>query len=241
MSVTSYIFGRKYGYPDLISGLIHAWKFEETSGTTGFDSIGSSNITHVNGVLVNQTGKVDKCVSYDGTNDYSYALVSTSYPFSYKLWYNTSNASAGRIIVGGADRASNSSSSFYKGIEIAQSANRVVVRFGDGLGGGIANRRDYITDSVCLVNGWNCLFINVISFGVVEIYVDGVLYQNSYSSGTATSVNLTNFYNRIFCNTPSIGVVYSGSIDEFFIYNTTKTATQIQQIYNLENAGISIL
>ena len=241
MSITSYIFGRKYGYPGLISGLIHAWKFEETTGTTAFDSIGSANITHVNGVLLNQTGKVDKCVSYDGINDYSHALVSTSYPFSYKLWYNTSDASVTKIIVGGADKASNSTASFYKGIEIAQITNKVLVRFGNGLGNGATNRRDYITNSVCLANGWNFIFINVISFGVVEIYVDGVLYPNSYSSGTASFANLTNFYNRLFCNTPSIGVVYSGSKDEFFIYNTTKTATQIQQIYNLENAGTSIL
>lgn len=240
MIAKNYIFGRKYG-ANLLEGLIHAWKFEETGGTTAFDSMGASDFTHVNGVLVNQPGKVDKCVSYDGINNYSHALVSVSYPFSYKLWYNTTNASAVKIIIGGADRESNSSVSIYKGIEIVQNANKLVVRFGNGLGPGQSNRRDYITNSNCLNNGWNFIFINVISFGVVEIYVDGVLYPNSYSSGTATTVNLTNFYNRILCNTSDAGAVFSGSIDEFFIYNTTKTATDIQQIYDLENAGISIL
>ena len=54
----------------LKTGLISCWEFDETSGTTAYDSHGSNDLTH-NGVTVNQTGKLDKCISLDGTNDYS--------------------------------------------------------------------------------------------------------------------------------------------------------------------------
>ena len=238
MIAQNYIFGRKYN-ADLISGLIHAWKFEETSGTTAFDSIGSSNMNLVNGVLINQTGKVGKAVSFDGVNDYAFALISNTYPFAFKFWVNNVDASIAKVLIGGGNTSA-LGVIFYKGIEVIQSGNKILVRFGDGLGNGPANRRDYRTNSVCLSNGWSQVFINIVSFGVVEIFVNGILYANSYLSGTAASANLTSYYTRPMAATPTT-TTYSGTIDEFFLYNVNKTASQILQIYNLENSGISLI
>ena len=238
MVAKNYIFGRKYN-ADLISGLIHAWKFEETSGNIAFDSIGSSNMTLVNGVLINQTGKVGKAVSFDGVNDYAYALISNTYPFAFKFWVNNVDASVTKVLIGGSNSVG-LGVTFYKGIEIVQIGNKILVRFGDGFGNSPGNRRDYITDSVCLSNGWSQVFINIVSFGVVEIYVNGILYANSYLSGTAIFANLSSYYTRPMAATPS-ATTYSGTIDEFFIYNVNKTASQILRIYNLENAGNSII
>ena len=54
---------------DLKTDLSSVWEFNETSGTSVYDSHGSYNGTVV-GARVNQTGKIDKCYYFDGSNDY---------------------------------------------------------------------------------------------------------------------------------------------------------------------------
>lgn len=53
----------------LLNNLIGAWLFDETSGTTVNDSAGTNNGTNY-GATINQTGKLNKCYSFDGVDDY---------------------------------------------------------------------------------------------------------------------------------------------------------------------------
>lgn len=56
----------------LKTGMVAAWEFDETSGTTATNLVsGSPNLTANNGVLVNQTGKIGKAYKYDGVDDNS--------------------------------------------------------------------------------------------------------------------------------------------------------------------------
>lgn len=76
----------------LLNGLVSAYEFEETSGSTAFDSDGTNDGT-INGATINQTGKVGQCYDYDGTNDYT-SLPSAVRPtsnFTISLWYNADN------------------------------------------------------------------------------------------------------------------------------------------------------
>lgn len=55
----------------ITSGLVGYWPFEETSGTTTVDLSGSGNNgILVDGVLVNQSGKIGKALKFDGVDDY---------------------------------------------------------------------------------------------------------------------------------------------------------------------------
>jgi hypothetical protein len=56
-------------YQEGSAGLVAHWKFDETSGTTAYDSAGSNNGTLVNGPVWT-TGQIDGALDFDGVNDY---------------------------------------------------------------------------------------------------------------------------------------------------------------------------
>jgi hypothetical protein len=64
---------------NLLDGLVSYWKFDETSGTTSYDAVGSNDGT-ITGATINQTGKINTAYDFDGTDD----NVSISYPVDYK-------------------------------------------------------------------------------------------------------------------------------------------------------------
>jgi hypothetical protein len=75
--------------PDLLTGLIGHWTFDEGSGTTVADSSGNNNT----GTLVNgptwDTGKIGGALSFDGSDDYvdaSNLSYNTDYPLTVSLW-----------------------------------------------------------------------------------------------------------------------------------------------------------
>lgn len=53
----------------LTTDLISYYKFDETTGTTANDAVGSNDGT-INGATINQTGKIGKAYDFDGSGDY---------------------------------------------------------------------------------------------------------------------------------------------------------------------------
>lgn len=235
-SAKKYVFGRQKS--GLSLGISNAYTFEELSGAVTADKIGSVNGTVVS-VTYNQTGKIGKCFLYNGVNSYvNMSFISLSYGFSIKLWFFTSSILVNKTIIGGGSAGSGSTN--YKGISLIQSNDKIAVRFGDGLTGGVGSRRDFTTNSSCLSIGWNCIHVNVFSFGVSDIYVNGVLFPNSYTSGSGTVANLNTVSYRLLSEVAGI-TFYEGLIDELYFWNVTKSASDVLEIYNKENAGISII
>lgn len=236
-SAKKYVFGHLKS--TLANGLIHAYKFEETSGTTFLDSIGSSNGIVAGGVLLNQAGKVARCFSYDGVNDYAAISAFTlNYPFSIKMWVYTDSISVSRNHLSGGS-SNGAGLSNYRGVNISQVNNKVDVIFGNGLNSNSTARKSYTTSSACLSVGWNCIHVNVTAFGVCDIYVNGVLYPNAFNTGTATFAELTAIQYRLMHDSADINC-YPGSIDELYFWNRSLMASEIIEIYNSENSGISI-
>ncbi len=52
---------------DLLDGLISVWELDESIGTVAYDSHGSNNGT-ISGATINETGKLGKAYSFDGSN-----------------------------------------------------------------------------------------------------------------------------------------------------------------------------
>lgn len=52
----------------LLNGLVSAWEFNETSGSTAYDSHGSNDGT-ISGATVDQTGKIDKAYRFTSTDN----------------------------------------------------------------------------------------------------------------------------------------------------------------------------
>ena len=235
MSSKSHFF--KQDNSELIDGLIHHYNFEETSGLITSDNIGSIDGGIQGGVTLNQTGKVNKVFDYDGidgTVNFNSNLDITSYPFAVKLWAYIPDIATTQYILTGSSLTS------YIGVSILNlSGGTVYVRFGDGLGTSSGNRRDYRQSFSTLTNGWNHIVVNFISFGNIEIYVNALNQTVTYISGTATSADLTNALYKLSTNGQT--AFYNNKIDELGFYNKVLSADIIQDIYNKENAGQSIL
>ena len=73
-----------FAYSDLRTDLVSYWKFDETSGTTASDSVGSNDGTVSGATWV--SGKINNGLSFDGNNDY------VEVPDSITLDITTNNA-----------------------------------------------------------------------------------------------------------------------------------------------------
>lgn len=84
------------GGTTLKTGLISCWEFDETSGTTAYDSYGSNNGI-ISGALIAQSGFGNFVYSYsfDGINDYvDVGNIQTTNAMSASLWINANNATS---------------------------------------------------------------------------------------------------------------------------------------------------
>ena len=74
------------------SGAVSHWKFDEDSGTTAYDSIGTNDGTLKNGPVWTM-GKVAGALSFDGSNDYvevpHTAELDITDDLSVEFWFNT--------------------------------------------------------------------------------------------------------------------------------------------------------
>lgn len=80
----------------LLNGLLGWWKLDETSGTTCEDSSGNDNDGTISGATINQAGHIDKCYSFDGSNDRVTITKATSIgtgDYSISCWLKTTSAS----------------------------------------------------------------------------------------------------------------------------------------------------
>ncbi len=55
---------------NLTSGLVSVWEFDETSGTTAYDSHGNNDLLIHGGASINQSGVIGTSFTFDGINDY---------------------------------------------------------------------------------------------------------------------------------------------------------------------------
>jgi len=87
--------------PDITTGLVGYWKFDEGSGTTASDSSGNGNTgTLVNGPIWT-TGQVGGALDFDGTDDYincgdetTLQGIDSDYSWTISLWYRSEDAIA---------------------------------------------------------------------------------------------------------------------------------------------------
>lgn len=235
MSSKSHFF--KQDNSELIDGLIHHYNFEETSGLITSDNIGSIDGDIQGGISLGEVGKVGNSFSYDGISgniNFNGNLDITSFPFSIKTWVYINDVNSNFYLLSGNKPTS------YNGVSILNFAGGALyVRLGDGLGASAGNRADYREDFPSLSNGWNHVFINFNAFGDLDMYTNGVFQSSSLVSGSGTSIDLIGAEYRLA--TSGTGVFYDMNLDEFGVYNKSKEVGVINEIYQKENVGQSIL
>lgn len=230
MIVKNYIFGRKYS--TLKNGLLHAYRYEETDGTTCYDSHGSINGTYEGGILINQTSPVGKAVILDGVNDYvrfNDNLDILSLPCAVTLLVYLPNINTTKVLLGGTE------TSTFKGINILQHNANVYIRIGNGVSYDVTSRSDYATTSNPLTIGWNTIIVNFNNLNNYDVFVNNnTLITLSYISGTASSIG---FSTATYVNFRYFSVYYQAGISEMYIHNRVLTNSEILELNNMFNSG----
>lgn len=200
-------------------GLRSYWKFDETSGTTVYDSMGLYNGTITN-AQVNQAGKLGKAIAFDGNGDYinltNVRGFSGANPVSQSMWVYNKNSTSFQYITELGKRTLNKMIAVIENYD----ANNLS-RFST----------DYYTANTWLnatwtSNQWTHL-VYTYDGTTVLIYQDGVLIGSQ-----AKTLNLVDEGFVVGTHHGFGGSWFNGSLDEIALWNRTLTATEIALLYN---------
>ncbi|MDD4924651.1 MAG: LamG domain-containing protein [Dehalococcoidales bacterium] len=223
-------------------GPVAHWKLDEGSGSTAYDSTENNNDGTLYWMSTSTVGgwtagKYGSALSFDGTDDYvASSRISNLWQYgntlSFWLKPNDGQPSAYQYIFGG--RNSNARSYFYLN---ANGTMYATISSDD------SNYIGLLTKSAVFLDGPTSWTHIVVAFN--STYSDGEIYINGQSvaltkssAGTVNKATLINSDNEIF----HIGALiynsavqtnkFNGLIDEFRIYNYTRTSDEISLDYN---------
>jgi len=250
MSVTSYIFGRKYGI-SFLEGLVAYYPLNSNA---------NDSINGYNGTLIDSptfvAGKVDNAINFGNdtvsryidipdNDDFSFTNGTTDVPFTISMWVNFSSFSSianflanKRIITStGAEWQFNYST-----------ANNRLFFWKFQFGASISQRVESSTSPFSL-NTWYHICYTDDGSGLVgsgKIYINGVddTTANSNIGGTYTRMNNGTSLTRIglsaWGNHPDLK--HRGLVDETAIWkNRELTASEVLELYNKGNAGLPLI
>jgi hypothetical protein len=200
---------------DLTSGLLHYWDFDEDSGTSPQDSVGTKHLTLQNGALISE-GKIGNSIYYDGVNDYTSGIGTefvSGEPFSYSFWFNRPD-----IVGNAAFFGYNTDNSLYL-FHYTPTLIRAQ---------GITpspNYQDYTFPTIAF-NTWHHVVMTRDSSNMVRIYLNGV----ESSSGAKLIAQTFNFQN--IAKYGSSTGYYKGYIDELGIWDRDLSESEVSELYN---------
>ncbi|HIF15925.1 MAG TPA: hypothetical protein EYQ85_01565, partial [Candidatus Poseidoniales archaeon] len=194
------------------SNLVHYWQFEDGSGTTINDSVGTANLT-IQGSSAgsNWANGIDGgAYDFDGIDEFASADISDwSGNFSISMWVKTSNSSQDQYssVIAVSNTAGDKAS-----FQIQQNGN------------GIWQLRNNNTNDFGDVRGeaWSNLAFTF-SNGTVQQYLDGLLVRTvAYGNDSIDDIQLFKMGVNRAGNT-----YHRGLIDEVMVWNSTLSSEQI--------------
>lgn len=208
----------------LTDNLVAYYKLDETSGSTSIDSTGTNNSTNYN-ASVNQTGKIDKAYSFNGSSAY---LQSSSQSFTgnanYTItaWIKTDVANTYQVILS-------------NGIESTKAGLKFKINDNNTIGADLANAAGPSSTSTISTGTWYFVTLTK-SSDTYQIYING--FTNG-SSVTITSSNISVAGTQRISKDVSSGTGYfNGLIDEIGIWTRALSSSEIAELYN-SGTGLS--
>jgi hypothetical protein len=201
-------------------GLTHHWKFDETSGITALDSVGTNVANFSSPLWV--VGKKGNAVSLNGTNasgtagtiDFGLSNFTVAHWVNVTAFKNFAGIFNNRSSVTGNvgfQTRTDGTNTFTALIDFGATSKSVAV----------AN---------VAVGTWNHVAVTVERAGLMKLYLNGVL---------AGQVDISTFSTTSITNTDAVRIgrdqasnFYSGALDDLQLYNAALSASEIQTIYN---------
>ena len=215
-------------YSDLIinDGPVAYWRLGESSGTTAADEMGNHAGTYVNsptlGVAGALVGDTDTAVDLDGANDYiNTSLNSTWINDNHSLltiegWFQYTGGASYAALWG------TRSTGLSGGMWMARQANGTL-QFT------LAGIADYPTNYTVPSNQW--VHIVAVRNGTsFKLYVNGSL-QDSFAVSSSLNSTNTDFVIGARATHEASTTSWDGRVDEFAVYTSELTATQVQAHY----------
>ena len=205
----------------LKTGLIGCWELNETSGTVAEDVHGTNDLT-ISGATINQTGKLDKCYSFDG-NDHLYrntGLVSV-FPFTIAAWFKTSTTPAATMTI----MSVGDKDIFNKlvGFGVSTTGKLLIYNY---------NSTFLSATSVASFNdgNWHLAVAVFNSNTDKRLYVDGALVA-TLSTSCLVPAGIDNITIGKLARYVTDGY-FTGNIDQSDIWSKALTGTEIAALYN---------
>lgn len=231
----------------LKDNLMSVWEFEETSGTTFYDSHGNNDGT-IESATLNVEGKLGKCFSYNGTSNYlsipdhaTLRLGSNSFTYNFWMTYTGTNLATDICIV------------FQKGIYNGGSLDQIFIALRGGntstfTRGVYANTRvnagvneiigPNVDQSPVLQDGnWHMVTVSVTRLATV----DATIYIDAQPVGTlADCVAVINNSAVMYIGRSAnagLGYWMEGKIDQLAFWKRGLSQQEVTTLYN-SGAGI---
>ena len=222
--------------PNLQNGLVGWWTMDGANMVSNVaDSSGQGNNGNLmGGATTTVPGEVGQALKFNGTSQYVDLGTQAAPPsMSFSVWIKP-NA----YPVGSAFSEPLRKESSYE-ISLSGTGNSLANSAVVGVKDTSDNRYEIdVPFSYIPLNTWTLITLTAVSNSYVKVYVNGVQYGSDVSF--PTSIGNTSG-NHIFLGTygttaPSLGRWFSGSVDDFRIYNRALSAQEVQQLYNLGGA-----
>jgi hypothetical protein len=207
------------------------YKLNETTGNTVADETGNFNGT-LTSVTINQTGKVGKSYSFDGTDDFVDIPTApfSGFPFTFKCWVKVANLTDFKRIIS-SDDATNQAGFNLR----VNTDGSITVNLGSGSGVGSSHRIDFTTATGLITTGvWIQIVVVCTDISTCNVYVNNT-DEAVTSSGSAASIGFsTNYELGTYRRTSEFAEF---ELDDVAIWDRALSSTEVNDIYTLENAG----
>lgn len=220
-------------YEIIDPGLVGHWTFDEESGTTAYDSVGGNNGIIYGGAALDGSG----ALSFDGIDDYVSlpigSLINSLTNCTFSMWVDFSNSGGGwqRIF----DFGNNTTVNMFL---TPRTGTDGPMRFAITISGNGGEQQ--VTAPSTLPSGLRHVAVTInADADTITLYLDGSPVATN-TSATLTPSDMGNTTNNWLGRSQYGGDAYfSGSMDEFSIYDYALDSTEIEDLISGTPVGLT--